>query len=362
MAYALSAKPIRMDFFGIWSWARFEIEQPPARIYDFVAAHEFLLSLDPEFPVPMPFPYPPPYLLLIRPLGWLSYPVAQAIWSGATLLAYVAALWGRQARLLTALSALLAPATVVNLLYGQNGFLTAALLVGGIRLAPSRPVLGGILLGLLSYKPQFGVLVAVALAAATLWRTALAAAVTVAMFAATSLLAFGAQPWTAWFHSIPEFAGIVYQERARLLHLMPTTLSDALGLGASEFLAVVIQAIVAIAVAAGVWFAFRRASGKVPAAALAVASVLASPYAFVYDLTLSAAAVTLVSTEHRMVFSTAELLVLALALLLPIVMLLDLVLSPDLMLPLATVINSALFGMILLRLRLIAPASAPASA
>jgi hypothetical protein len=345
-----------MDFFGIWSWARFEIEQPPARIYDYAAAHDFLLSLDPEFPVPMPFPYPPPYLLLIRPLGWLSYPVAQAIWSGGTLLAYVAALWGREARLLTALLALLVPATMVNLLYGQNGFLTAALLVGGIRLAPARPVLGGILLGLLSYKPQFGVLVAVALAAATLWRTALAAAVTVAVMMAASLLAFGTEPWTAWFRSIPEFAAIVYQNRARLLHLMPTALSDALALGTSEPLAVVIQATVAIAVATGVWFVFRRASGKAPAAALAAASVLASPYAFIYDLTLTAAAVTLVTTEFRMVFSTAEILVLAAALLLPLGILLNLLLSLDVMLPVATVINGALFGMILLRLGLVAPA------
>jgi hypothetical protein len=344
-----------MDFFGIWSWARFEIEQPPARIYDYAAARAFLVSLDPEFPMPLPFPYPPPYLLLIRPLGWLSYPVAQAIWSGITLLAYVTALRDQRAKLLTALLALLAPATIVNLLYGQNGFLTAALLVGGIRIAPSRPVLGGILLGLLSYKPQFGILVAIALVAASLWRVMLAAAVTVAVIAAASLLAFGAEPWTAWFHSMPDFAAIVYQHRARLLHLMPTALSDALALGASEPLAIVIQATVAIAVAAGVWFAFRRATGKSPAAAVAAASVLASPYAFIYDLTLSAAAVTLVTTEYCMVFSTAEMLVLAAALLLPLGMLLQLMFSLDVMLPVATVINGAVFGMILLRLGLVAP-------
>ena len=75
-----------------------------------------------------------------------------------------------------ALSALLAPASLINLLYGQNGFLTAALLVGGIRLAPSRPLSGGVLLGLLAYKPQFGLVVVVALVAARLWRAIFAAA------------------------------------------------------------------------------------------------------------------------------------------------------------------------------------------
>jgi hypothetical protein len=36
--------------------------------------------------------------------------------------AYVAALWAGQARALTALLALLATASTVNLLFGQNGF------------------------------------------------------------------------------------------------------------------------------------------------------------------------------------------------------------------------------------------------
>jgi Glycosyltransferase family 87 len=350
MGYVLSPSPIHMDFFGIWSWARFEIEQPPARIYDHAAQQAYLLSLDPKFPVPMPFPYPPPYLLVIRPLGWLSYPLAQAIWSGATLVAYLAAVSDRPLRWSTVLLALLAPATAVNLFYGQNGFLTAALLVGGIRLAPSRPMLGGIALGLLSYKPQLGFLVAIALAAAAYWRAAFVAALTAVAFAAASLLAFGAAPWTAWFHSLPAFGAIVYEQRARLLHLMPTALSDALALGASAGVAMVIQVAVAILAVAGVWFAFRRVPGKLSVAALAVASILASPYAFIYDLTLVAAAVAFVATESSPKLTAVEWLVLALATLLPAGMLLNAV--P----PVATLVHLALIGVILMRLRPIASA------
>jgi alpha-1,2-mannosyltransferase len=285
-------------------------------------------------------------------LGWLSYPVAQAIWSGATLLCYAAALWGRQARSQTALLALLAPATAMNLLYGQNGFLTAALLVGGIRLAPSRPVLGGVLLGLLSYKPQFGLLVPIALAAAALWRVALVAAFTVAIVAAASLLAFGVEPWIAWIQAMPEFGEIVSSERAHLLHLMPTALSDALALGASDRLATIIQGAVTIAAAAGVWYAFRRGLRRSAAAVLALASVLASPYAFIYDLTLVGAAIALIATERNTVLSAVEVLVLAVAMLLPVGMFLNAI--P----PMATVVHGAVFGMILLRLSRLAPVPA----
>jgi hypothetical protein len=346
MARLWAPGPVHMDFFGIWSWARFEIEGPPALIYDHAVQQAFLLALDPAFPVPMPFPYPPPYLLVIRPLGWMSYPLAQALWSGTTLAAYLAALSDRPPRLSTLLLALLAPAAAVNLFYGQNGFLTAALLVGGIRLAPSRPVLGGILLGLLlSYKPQFAFLAAIALAASEVWPAALAGVLTFAAAAAASLLAFGAEPWSAWIDSLPEFGTIVYDQRARLLALMPTAFSNALALGASERSALLIQAAVTAVAAAGVWFAFRRARGKLAAAALAVASVLAAPYAFVYDLTLVAAAVALIAGESAVTLGPTEVLVLAVALLLPGGMFLNAV--P----PVATMVHLAVLGIILLHLR-----------
>lgn len=282
-----------LDFFGIWSWACFEIESGPSLIYDHAAQHAFLLSLDPQFPVPMPFPYWPPYLLLIRPLGWLSYPVAQLLWTGSTLLAYLVAICAPAWRPKTVLVALLAPASAINLLYGQNGFLTAALLVGGIRLAPSRALPGGVLLGLLAYKPQFALVVIVALLAARLWLAALAATATVVAAAAGSLIVFGVAPWLAWVRAMPDFVAIVNAQRPRLLHLMPTALSNALELGASDQLAWGVQGAAMVGAAIAVWLVFRRDITNRAAAFLAVASMLASPYAFVYDLTLVGAAIAL---------------------------------------------------------------------
>jgi hypothetical protein len=333
IAFALRGGPDHTDFFGIWSWARFTIERPAALIYDHEAQRAFLLSLDPTYPVKttsrpvaMPFAYPPLYLLLIRPLGWLSLPVARALWSTATLLAYMVALCSPTWRLRIVLPALLAPATAVNLAVGQNGFLTAALLVGGIRLAPSCPLAGGVLLGLLAYKPHFGLLVGIALVVAGWWRTALAAALTVAVAAAASLYAFGLEAWTAWASSMRDFVAILDQHRADLLPLMQTVLTNALTLGASDRLAEAIQFAATAAAAATVWFAFRRpqprswgTAGR--AAVLATASILASPYAFVYDMTLIGAAVALIVAEYWTALSAMEVLVLGVAALLPAAML-----------------------------------------
>ena len=62
------------------------------------------------------------------------------------------------------------PAVFINLGHGQNGFLTAGLLGAALLSLPRRPLLSGILFGLLAYKPQFGLLIPVALLVAGQWR------------------------------------------------------------------------------------------------------------------------------------------------------------------------------------------------
>ncbi len=335
---------IRLDIFGIWSWARFENVQGPARIYDHAAQDAYLHSLDSNIHSQMPFPYPPPYLILIRPLGWLSFPAAWASWSGGTLAAFIVmlALVGRPEGRRTALVALLAPATVVNLLYGQNGFLTAALLIGGIGLARSRPALGGFFLGLLLYKPQLALLVGAALIAGGLWRAALAAVLTVTAVVAISMIAFGVEPWIAWINSLPEFVAHLDADRHHLTPLMPTAFADALRLGASDHLAFVAQAAVTCVAVIGVVFAFQRNADRRAAAVLAVATILATPYAFLYDLPLVAAGAALFMGERWPSLSVTQVVVLEAALFVPLGMLLDML--P----PIATVLHLALFAMLLL--------------
>jgi hypothetical protein len=278
---------------------------------------------------------------MIRPLGVLSYPAAHAAWSGVTFLAFAAALWCPRKWWLTTLIAIFAPATMANLLSGQNGFLSAALLVGGIRLAPSRPVLGGILLGLLSYKPQLGVLVVVAVVSARFWRAMSTAAITVVVMILASLVAFGDGPWTAWVRSMPAWEAMWYSERGSLWDKMPTVLSNAVTFGIGLRGAALLQAFVTVLVAAGVWISFRRKPGGSAAAALAVASILATPYAFFYDLTLVAAAVALVIAEYGAALSLTEALVLTAALLLPLGLVLNV--HP----PISAIVLAALFAMII---------------
>ena len=91
--------------------------------------------------------------------------LALAVWLAASFAAYLAAhgaILPRPARSLLIASAF--PAVFINLGHGQNGFLTAG--CSAARCACS--IAGrarGVLIGLLAYKPQFGVVIPIALLA-----------------------------------------------------------------------------------------------------------------------------------------------------------------------------------------------------
>ena len=179
------------DFFAIWSFAKFPIGDHAVNIYDRSILQEFRESLGSTPTVHLPFPYPPSFLLLIIPFGVMGYYAAYEAWIFGTFVFYFAVSWHRESPGSATLILDLAPATILTFVYGQTGFLTSALIIGGFRFADSRPVLSGILFGLTSIKPQLGILIPIALISARLWRTAAAADMTVLVLILASSAAFG---------------------------------------------------------------------------------------------------------------------------------------------------------------------------
>src|SRR5215217_4570773 len=128
-------------------------------------------------PLPFhPWLYPPIFLLIVLPFGWMPFLASYAAFQIVSFAALIAASWGLTARkTLIPVLLLLSPAAAVTVIAGQNAFLTAALVLGGLRLLPTAPVWAGILFGVLTIKPQFGLLIAVALVAGQHWRAVLSA-------------------------------------------------------------------------------------------------------------------------------------------------------------------------------------------
>ena len=319
-AQRLAEQPIG-DFFALWSTARLAIEHPAAEVYDPAALKAFQLGLGMPETQSYPFPYPPSFLLALLPLGLLPQGMAHIVAIAGTLVLYLWATVGRSWRSPMALAGLLVPTTTITVVAGQAGFLGAALLIGGFRLARSRPVVAGILFGLASYKPQMGILVPVALAAAGLWRTIATAVATAAGLVLVTSFAFGPGIWPVWTSHIIDYSRQFAVESGEIAHLMPTVSAALAQFGAPTPLIEIAQFVSAIVAAWIVWLCFRHGPTRLAAAALFVATFLASPHAFVYDMPPVATAVLWVIAERHHAgeaFGTGEILVLLFVMVLPI--------------------------------------------
>jgi hypothetical protein len=344
------------DFFALWSYAKILTTHPAAELYDFATLHARQVALGMESSAQNPFPYPPMFLILLWPLGLLPYDAAYLAWTVGTLALFIWAVVRTCSRLpLSVIGVIVAPTSIACIGFGQSGFLAAALIIAGVRLAGSRPILSGILIGILSYKPQLALLVPIALASAGLWPAFGVACATVIGLAAITTITFGWAVWPAWISMLPSYAAIF--DREATLKYIPTVLGNLQVIGVALPIAKAIQGLVAIVVAVLIWRCFRRGPTRLAAAALLVGTFLATPHAFVYDMPMTTAAIILFIEAHleeTAEFSLAEILILILAFMVPLLMLTH---GPTL--PVGSLPLVLLFGLILWQEKRYAPGLGP---
>ena len=250
-------------------------------------------------PLPLhPWLYPPHYLLLLLPFGVLPPIVAGALFlllGFAALVAAGLAFCPRlRGRMICALSLLLCPATAITVCLGQNTFFTCALLLGGFGLGARRPVLGGILLGAATYKPQLWLMVPVALIAGRQGKMLAAAVAAAAGLALASVAVFGIEPWRAWLEMMtaPSALFAQWNQLARLNG--QSIYTYAVLLGAPAPVANALQAASALIAASAVWWCHRRAmAAEIRLAVLFAATMLAAPHLIDYDALMLGIAATL---------------------------------------------------------------------
>jgi hypothetical protein len=180
----------------------------------------------------------------------------------------------------------------VNIGHGHNGFLTAALIGAALLILDTRPVLSGILFGLIAYKPQFGVMIPLVLVATGRWRAFLAAGVTVALLTLATVAAFGPDVWRAFFASTHLTRVEVLELGGTGWHKIQSLFSIVRMWGGGIPLAYAAQGALTIALAGClIWLWRSAASFPLKAAALIIASLLATPYSLDYDLVALAPAI-----------------------------------------------------------------------
>src|SRR5262249_38793976 len=167
-----------------------------------------------EWKVYLGWHYPPPFLAVAALLATLPYAAAFIAWLAATLPLYVVTIRAIVRDRIGWLVAGAFPCLMPNIIPGQNGFLTASLIGGTLVLLERHPLLAGACLGVLTYKPQFGILFPLVLVAGGHWRAIAAAAVTAIALALASLALFGVAPWEAFFQWLPRTSQALFSEGA----------------------------------------------------------------------------------------------------------------------------------------------------
>lgn len=271
------------DFFGIWSTAKFLQSHPAPDVYDVARLGAFQHGLRPRFTAVYPAPYSPVFLLAIRPLAWMPYSWAHLAWVGVTFGAFVWASAAALRRRDLAMVMLAAPVIVLNMVYGQTGFLTAALMIGFLSRMGAHPWLAGLCLAMLAFKPQLGLLMPIVLLARGDWKTFTTTVVWLTGLIALSSFVLGWSIWPDWFATLAGHGELITASRAQLIGIMATVTSAVLSLGGDPQLARIIQLIVAAVIAGVVWIAWRRQERELAAIATMVGTFLVTPYAFVYD-------------------------------------------------------------------------------
>lgn len=300
-------RPLGTDFSDIYAGGTYALEGKAALAFDPPSQHAREQAI---FGAETPFygwHYPPFLLFVAAPLAKLPYLAALALWQAATLLLYLAMLRLvlRTIRLrpedggdmlaaqpLWLLLAVASPAAFVNIYHGHNGFLTAALVGTALALLDRRPIVAGILFGLLSYKPQFGMLIPLVLLVSGRWRAFAAAGASVLALAALTTLTFGWEIWQAFVGSMPFTREVVLEQGGTGWHKIQSVFSWVRMWGGSVHLAYLLQGTVTASLALALAWLWRSAAAfPLKAAALIVASILATPYSLDYDFVALAPAI-----------------------------------------------------------------------
>ncbi len=299
--------PVYTDFATIWVAGVEALHRQVAMLYDmadYVRIQAALLG-----PVKIEYynwSYPPTFSLFAAPFGLFPYVPAFFVWNAVTLIGLIVVVWLIVRRGSAIALVLASPFTFWNFFAGQNGTLSASLVGASLLLLERRPVLAGMFIGCLTYKPQFGLMFPIALIAARQWRAFASAAMTLAVLVlCASALAFGPQAWGAFpqgFRS--QFTAVLDAGGQRNPGADWGRIQTVYGLlrnvTGSAGLAWAGQGITLLAVAVIVWCVWRSGMRHAPkAAALAAAALAATPYAFGYDLAALAVPVAFIVADQQ---------------------------------------------------------------
>ncbi|MEM9044349.1 MAG: glycosyltransferase family 87 protein [Pseudomonadota bacterium] len=288
------------DFMVFWTAAQFMIEGTPLAALDPVKLTERML-VDPEGW--LPFAYPPAFLVFLAPFGFAPFVLAWPLFSAgsAILLLFSLRPWCGASRAIW-ISAAFAPAIFPALVLGQTTLLWIAILLFALSaLRHGNGIAAGILIGLLTFKPQLGLMLPIALIAAGAWRTVLWASITALLMLVLPLFWLGFDYIPTLINSVHAHFGMVARPEDTP-HRMMSISAFLLGIGIQIEMTTGLQWISTLGVALIVWIAWQsnHVGADARDAILLAAIPLSTPYLWYYELVIPAAALLFLLRAGRL--------------------------------------------------------------
>ena len=296
-----------IDFSCFWAAGSMALKGHAATAYDWGQLRQMLVQMQPADhapysydQMPVPFFYPPVFFLVLAPLALLPFTAAFWIWSAAKLFCWLLVVYSIRPRSGALLLALAAPPVVYDFLSGQSSLLAAALLGGALLLLDRRPIISGLLIALLIFKPQYGVLLPFVLIATGRWSVVITASLMASALLLLSGTIFGWDTFTG-FREAATFATTQFHLAGALPWYKLQSIYGLFRLAGFGYgLAMSLQILVASTCAVWVLIMWRRNVGfAVKAACLLAATPLISPYFAIYDMQILVIALVFLMSDDR---------------------------------------------------------------
>jgi len=247
------------DFVAVWVAGKMAAAGHAAQAFDATTLHAAAKQMVGTGPK-IAYPYPPHALFFAVPLSFLPLPIAFWGWQAVSAALFYLAARPYLPAGFPKLLAILTPAALINVVFGQVGLLLGALWLfafSGSAIAAAA----------LTFKPHLGLLVAVE---AVRRRQVIVTCAIAVVIIGLSAAIFGVEAWQAWFtNSIAHQAGdLATKPYTNWYFKMPT---PYLGYGLAGWI---------LFGAAGIYLLTRRFD----VFTAATASFLIAPYGFHYDM------------------------------------------------------------------------------
>lgn len=291
----MTLAPIGRDFINFWAGGHLALAGKTDILVDLIGYNHLLIEAFQRRPDEwFIFSYPPHALLFLVPFGAIHHLPSVLVWTALNLFCIERTVRLLSAERSLALLACLSPAVLMMVAFGHFSgalaYATTYILVRG----HERPAIGGVLLALMTVKPQLAAVFGLFLLFTGYWRVVLFSVPATLVLLAASVLAFGIKPWVNFLEwTVPLHNKLIADFYYGSLLVVVSVYIGARLIGLPGWAANGVQAAFSLVVLTQAIRLFNRRGADACAIAIAVFAVIAAlPYFNCYDLAIFAPAMT----------------------------------------------------------------------